>query len=324
MKPRPTHVLTSILALALAGCSATLSGASPLPTSSDSGPAAQTESPDPSGLDSLDDPEGPIQTPLQVSLVKATNCNPGLVPQASPPAGPNAAPSPPLQLRVPILMYHRVLPPGARVDSVAGLIVPEPEFDAQLAAMSKAGWTSMTMADLARYLQNGTPAPPKTFAITLDDGHFDSYQYALPILEKWQFNATFFVVVGRIGHPDNMTADQVADLPRHGMEVGNHTVDHLSLAGRKPDSLTYEIDTAEATLAAITGDWPVSFAYPRGRWDTGAVAAIRACSPILTAVVEGRGSPELWADRFTLRRIEVGPGRTPEALLAEVERAAGR
>ncbi len=319
MRVRSVWVGILFASALLAGCSGgpATSGSTTIPSIADPSSSVEESLPD-----SLDDPEGPIQTPLDFTLVKATSCDPSIVPQASPAPSPNPSPSPAAQLHVPILMYHRVLPANAGVRAMAGLIVSPTEFDAQLAALQKAGWSTITMAALAGYLQANTPAPPKTFAITLDDGHFDSYQYALPIIENHGFVATFYVVAGRVGHPDNMSAVQVADLPRHGMEVGNHTVDHIGLAAQPSSRLTYEIDTAEASLAALTGIWPVSFAYPRGRWDAAAVAALRSCSQISTGVLEGRGSPELWSDRLTMKRIPVGPGRSPADLLAEVERSA--
>jgi peptidoglycan/xylan/chitin deacetylase (PgdA/CDA1 family) len=265
--------------------------------------------------------EGPTQTPIEAKLIQATSCDPALVPSASAVPSPDASPAPSLRLHVPILMYHRILPPALADHWLA---VSPQEFEAQLTALQAAGWTTITMADLAADLEAGIDPPARTFVITIDDGHYDGYTYALPILQRHGFVATYFVIAGRVGNPDDLTADELVALTQAGMEVGNHTMDHYSLTTRSPASVTYEIDAAEATLAAITGRWPQSFAYPMGKRDAAVVAAVRACGQIQIAVVEGGATPEIGVDRYTIPRLEVTPSRTPTILLADVLRIARR
>jgi peptidoglycan/xylan/chitin deacetylase (PgdA/CDA1 family) len=281
-------------------------------------PPAPTASPSPMSMEEQET-EGPTQTPIGARLVQATSCDPALVPGTWALPGPDTSPAPSFRLHIPILMYHRVLPPALADHWLA---VSPQEFDAQLTALQGAGWNTITMADLAADLEAGLDPPARSFVITIDDGHYDGYTYALPILQRHGYVATYFVIAGRIGDPDDLTAAELVALTRAGMEIGNHTVDHYALTARSPASVTYEIDTAEATLAAITGSWPQSFAYPRGKHDAAVVAAVRACGPIRIAVVEGGASPEMWVDRYTIPRLEVTSSRTPPILLADVERIA--
>ena len=49
----------------------------------------------------------------------------------------------------------------------------------------------------------------KQVILTLDDGYEDNYTNLFPLLKKYRAKATISVVTGNIGHPGNLTADQV-------------------------------------------------------------------------------------------------------------------
>jgi peptidoglycan/xylan/chitin deacetylase (PgdA/CDA1 family) len=260
--------------------------------------------------------------PTPFSIVAATSCDPGVVPGAEFPP-PISVPSPeatPLTLHVPILEYHRIVPLADAGKSLPGLTMPPEIFDAQMAALNKAGWHTITLATLADDLSAGVTPPAHSFVVTVDDGWWDSYGYAYPILEKYGYVATFFVIADRIGRPFFMGPSQIQALADAGNEVGDHSVSHNALTAASPKALTYEIDSGAATIAAITGRWPETLAYPLGKVDSQVIAAVAACKSLRMAVVEGDGAPETWADRFRVSRIQVGPYRTASDLLAQVQR----
>jgi peptidoglycan/xylan/chitin deacetylase (PgdA/CDA1 family) len=62
--------------------------------------------------------------------------------------------------------------------------------------------------------------------ITFDDGHLSNYMWALPLLKKYKFTATFFVVPAWVGTEPYMTWDQIRELAKSGMEIGSHTLTH--------------------------------------------------------------------------------------------------
>jgi peptidoglycan/xylan/chitin deacetylase (PgdA/CDA1 family) len=251
-------------------------------------------------------------------VIPASSCDPGLVPGAMMPAPAATPPDAKLSLRVPILMYHRVVPSGAAGEPKAGLAVRPGQFDAQLGALAAAGWHTITLADLAGYLEAGVRPPTQTFVITIDDGWADGYEYALPILRSHGFVATYFVIAGRIGQPGHLTADQIWALYTAGNEIGNHTVDHVRLPRLSPAQVAGEVASGEATIASITGRWPETLAYPFGRTNDRVEAVVRACGPIKMAVAERNLTGESWATRLRTPRYEVTSGTKPAALLAYV------
>lgn len=94
---------------------------------------------------------------------------------------------------VPVLMYHHVTPQG-------GVINVDPtNFEAQLRWLKQHHYQSLTTQDFARHL-NGEAAPPRSVLITFDDGYLDNWVYAYPLLRKYGFKATVFLVTSWIGN----------------------------------------------------------------------------------------------------------------------------
>lgn len=259
----------------------------------------------------------------QFHLIVAHTCARELVPAASYPSAIAAPPPSSLILHVPILEYHRIVPPAQAGNSIDGLVVPPEIFDAQLTALQAAGWHTITLAALADDLYSGVKPPPKSFVITIDDGWSDGYTYAFPILNRHGFVATFFVIAGRIGMSSFLGPTDLQTMVAAGNEIGSHTVTHAELTAIQPGDLAYEIDSAAATIAAVTGRWPVTLAYPRGKEDPLVVAAVAACASMRLAVAEGNGGTETWANRFRIARLQVGPARTPADLLAQMAHLGG-
>ncbi|MCD6346854.1 MAG: polysaccharide deacetylase family protein [Bacteroidales bacterium] len=65
-------------------------------------------------------------------------------------------------------------------------------------------------------------------SFTFDDGSPTVYDVAYPILEKYGFKATFYVITDNIvyDYDNNVTRKQLLDLQTQGWEVGSHSVSH--------------------------------------------------------------------------------------------------
>jgi peptidoglycan/xylan/chitin deacetylase (PgdA/CDA1 family) len=203
------------------------------------------------------------------------------------------------------------------------LVMTPETFDAQMRTLSDAGWHTITLGKLAGDLATEVTPPAHTFVVTIDDGWWDGYTYAYPILARYGFVATFFVIGGRIGQPSFLSPAQILSLVQAGNEIGDHTWHHATLTGLQPKPLASEIDSGAAMIAAVTGSWPVTLAYPRGKTDTQVIAAVAACKPLQMAVVEGGGRPQTWANRYDISRLEVWPNVSGYDLLVRVRGLEG-
>ena len=88
-----------------------------------------------------------------------------------------------------VLIYHRVieLPSDPQM-----LAVSPSRFREQLQALQAS-------FDILRFEQSWADIQRPTVIITFDDGYADNLEYALPILEKLDIPATFFIATGYVG-----------------------------------------------------------------------------------------------------------------------------
>lgn len=223
---------------------------------------------------------------------------------------------------VPVLMYHRVVPLSEAGDSLPSLVVSPQRFAAQMAALHAAGWHSITFRQLAIDLAAGRREPPRTLVITFDDGYADGYRYVFPVLQRYGFVATYFVVTGRVGEPAYLSAGELCALTEAGDEIANHTVHHIGLATVPPARAVAEIAQAGRMIAAWTGVPPITLAYPFGDWSPTVVAILRRYGYWLAATTVP-GATESFANRLLVPRLRVGPATTPAALVAMVRAYRG-
>ena len=83
---------------------------------------------------------------------------------------------------VPILMYHSVslqAVPGDR------LIVSVEAFQRQMRYLKERNYNILSLSDLVDLISQKIKIPPRTVAITFDDGYKNNYTYAFPILKKY-------------------------------------------------------------------------------------------------------------------------------------------
>lgn len=310
--PRPTRIK----------CTPTV-GAPPAAT--DTPPASGSPEPTPTPFATAT----PVTTPTAAATAEPT-ATPPPVPTTAPAAPPAilpafAAPPSPAPVRVaaatvftlcvPILEYHRIIPISEAGGSLPGLVMSPENFSAQLDALKAAGWHAITLGSLGDDLIAHRSPGARAFVISIDDGWNDSYNYALPILQKHGYVATFFVISSRIGGAGFLSAGQIQALRAAGHEIGNHTVSHVSLPYQTVANMKYQVNTASDQIAAVTGVRPKSFAYPMGGINNAAMAAVAACQGMEIGVTEYRAIGETDVGRFDAPRLEIGPYVSPQSLL---------
>ena len=71
-------------------------------------------------------------------------------------------------------------------------------FEQQLKYLHDNNYNSITLDDLYLWYTGKKVLSNKDVVITIDDGNISAYKYAIPLLEKYGFKATIFVITGRI------------------------------------------------------------------------------------------------------------------------------
>ena len=91
--------------------------------------------------------------------------------------------------RLPVLMYHHF---DAAV--AADTVVSPERFREQMTALKNAGYTAVTLQQIAAFVDHGVPLPEKPVLITMDDGYTSNLTIAAPILEELGMCATVFLI----------------------------------------------------------------------------------------------------------------------------------
>jgi peptidoglycan/xylan/chitin deacetylase (PgdA/CDA1 family) len=112
--------------------------------------------------------------------------------------------------RVTVITYHRVLPDTLLIDYLfPSLAVSESVFSAQMKYLSENCEVVLLDEGLER-LAGANKITKPLVAITFDDGYMDNYVVAAPILRKFNFLATFYVVTNLINSNDFLWHDVAA------------------------------------------------------------------------------------------------------------------
>ena len=106
---------------------------------------------------------------------------------------------------IPILMYHSIehMPKGTAMRS---LHVPPKRFKFQMWLLKMLGYKGLSMRDLTPYLQGEKTG--KVVGITFDDGYKNNLKNAAPILKKYRFGATCYIVSQRLGESNIWDLDK--------------------------------------------------------------------------------------------------------------------
>ncbi len=217
--------------------------------------------------------------------------------------------------RVPILLYHYVEYVSDKKDKLRQALNISPSvFEQQVITLQNAGYTFMTAKELGDVLDGKMQLPNNPVLLTFDDGHWDFDTVVLPILRKYHVKATAYIIPGFLGGSDFMSQQQLQDVINSGLvDVSAHTVHHISLKGKLPPIVNYEVSHSKAMLENTYHIHVVSFAYPNGAFDQQAINSVKD-SGFTTAVSTIPGIEQSNQNKFFLYRIRPG-FRTAQMLL---------
>jgi peptidoglycan/xylan/chitin deacetylase (PgdA/CDA1 family) len=148
------------------------------------------------------------------------------------------------------------------------------EFRSHLETLRTGGYQVLPLGDIVKRLRKGTPLPDRCVAITVDDAFRSFLRGAMPLLREYGYPATLFVNTGEVGGAEYLDWEELRQLAREGIEIGNHSAAHDYLLDRRRGEsqagwrqrVTGEIRTAQDELTARLGSVPRLFAYPYGEF----------------------------------------------------------
>lgn len=208
-----------------------------------------------------------------------------------------------------ILTFHGFATPASTIS------FPPAVLRSGLARLARKGYRSIDLLDAVDSLRTGSPLPPKSFVITIDDGYESTYREALPALREHGMTATVFVTTGERAAQDPsdrlppvegqrmMSWRELSELVDAGFSIGAHTLTHPDLTCLGRSEAEAEIVRAKAILEGRLGVNVQCFAYPRGKYDR--VAREIAVQHYACACSDRLGLVAHDSDLHALERVEM-------------------
>lgn len=186
---------------------------------------------------------------------------------------------------LPIIMYHSILKDKNLQNDYT---ISPALFEKDLKYLTSNGYTTVTVEDLINYVYHGKDLPDKSIMLTFDDGYYNNYYYAFPLLKKYKCKAVISPIASMTekftqtqdisvtyGH---ISDDNIREMVNSGyVEIQNHSYDMHTLTPRKgvskkkgesqedyKNAVTSDITKAQNYLENVTGKKTSCFVYPFG------------------------------------------------------------
>lgn len=197
---------------------------------------------------------------------------------------------------IPVLMYHSINPISSN-----NLIIPPDEFDAQMKWLKDNNYNPITLDELYHWLVHNKETKENPIVITFDDGYEDNYKYAYPILKKYEFNATIFLITDAINKNTVLTESQIKEMYAHNIDFQSHTSDHVELNTKSYTQQIQTIKKSQERLGNLLNKKSEYLCYPVGKYNKD---TLRACNDlgIKLAFTTKPGIISKSNDKYTLRR----------------------
>lgn len=146
------------------------------------------------------------------------------------------------------------------------------DFENHLDYLKTNGFTMMRFGEAIDYLSNPQlPYIENVACITIDDGFKTFNTNALPLLKKHGFNATLFINSESVGNADFMTWEELKEVHRTGVEIGNHSHSHAYFLNEseatRMEIFRKDLQKCQEEIKKYLGFYPDVFAYPYGEFD---------------------------------------------------------
>ena len=223
------------------------------------------------------------------------------------------------QSQIPVLCYHNIY----KISGTPGpLYINEKTLEKHIQFMSEKGYKSVMPEDILNHTLRIKLLEGKNVMFSFDDTRLMHYTVAAPLLEKYGYRGTFFIMTVAIGKKNYMTKKMIRDLADRGHSIGLHTYDHQDLRKISAGEWKNQIDRPRQMLEDITGYNICYLAYPYG-----------ACNKKTAGEVRKRGisasfqlaSPmqQTWSEHF-IRRLMVSGTWSPQRLENEMMAMFGK
>ena len=193
------------------------------------------------------------------------------------------------------------------------MITPE-IFEKNIKLLIEKKYYSATLDEVYNYINGKKTLPDKTVHLTFDDGYKDNYSEAFPILKKYGFKATVFLITSQVGLLGHLNWEEILEMQDSGIiDFESHTHSHPRYFLMKPSKQEL-IDDIMLSKNIIKGNLKKEskyFCYPYGEYDELYVDVLKSAG-FLGGLTLDIGSNDINQNPYLLKRIDA---RGPEKWL---------
>lgn len=206
-----------------------------------------------------------------------------------------------------VLMYHSIS--DHKDEKFDKWRVKPLDFERQIKWLSKNGFQSYTISELAEL----KTLPKKAVCITFDDGFSDNFKNAYPVLKKYGFKATIYLVPNqKTNHWDSKNTNFISNMLNSNeiaqmsdiIEFGSHTNSHINLEKTDIQNVKNELINSKKAVEKISKKECMAFAYPYGKY-TDEIANLCKDAGYKNATIVKRGVYSIDDDKFQIKRIGI-------------------
>jgi peptidoglycan/xylan/chitin deacetylase (PgdA/CDA1 family) len=142
--------------------------------------------------------------------------------------------------------------------------------------LARAGWRTLTLAEIVACARGERSAGPRELAITFDDAYRGLRDHAFPVLADFGFTATCFVITdfaGKLNRWDvayggrrfaHLGWRDMRRWQHRGMEFASHTVTHPRLTWASEMAVARELSVSRLAISHALDVIPTAISYPFG------------------------------------------------------------
>lgn len=212
-------------------------------------------------------------------------------------------------IALPIVMYHGLLKEKSR----QGAYIISPDLlESDLKYLKDHGYETVVVQDLLDYVHKGTPLPEKPVMLTFDDGYYNNYVYAYPLMQQYACKMVLSPI-GRYTEEYSQTNDnhanyshvtwtQLKEMIDSGwVEVQNHSYNMHSTTKRQgakkasgesveqyTQALTEDALRMQEAVTQNLGVTPTAFTYPFGAYSKESLSILKNLGFQSTLTCESR------------------------------------
>ena len=228
---------------------------------------------------------------------------------------------------IPIIELHGIEnSPMGRYEISAGA------FDYMCGTLKNMGYETITLTDLYNHFAKGTKLPAKPVIITADDGYQSMYTTAFPILKKYKYKMTVFLITSFIGDNEKtrrlndfdsgmenipqramLTWPEIGQMSKYGLEFQSHSWGHTIMSNIPIDRAKFELIQSKHDIELHTGKPVMFIAWPHGASSNEVISLLPQVGYVGALNASGGVQSLTSIDLTRLNRVEIVSGISPLA-----------